>query len=96
MDGYKMLSSSKETCCGHECTASLVSSGLWGITIQSASVFSPGAYIIFQDVQVESIRKPTALQIRLKASKKIPFRVGMDVDVGHTQDDLCPVAALLA
>ena len=39
---------------------------------------------------------PTLLKLRLKASKTDPFRKGIDVVVGRTNNKLCPVAAVLA
>ena len=42
-------------------------------------------------MQVNSIRRLQALQVRLKVSKTDPFRVGLNVPVGHRQKELCPV-----
>ena len=66
------------------------------ITVPTTDTFDPGAHLTFQDVQVDDRRRPQALRIRLKSSKTDPFRVGVDVYVGHTQDELCPVAAVLS
>ena len=38
----------------------------------------------------------TTIQLSLKSSKTDPFRRGVHIVIGSTQDDLCPVAALLA
>ena len=46
-------------------------------------------------MQVDSIRKPTALQITLKAFKTDPFRTGMDVNMGQVQEELSPLVAIL-
>ncbi len=54
-----------------------------------------GAHLSFQDILVDNITKPRALRVRLKASKTDPFRKGLDVHIGHTQDELCPVSAVL-
>ena len=45
---------------------------------------------------MDSLQDPRALTIRLKTSKTDPFRVGVDVCIGRTDCDLCPVAAVLA
>ncbi len=58
--------------------------------------FDPGAHLTFNDVTVDSLQVPQLLRVRLKASKTDPFRVGVDVFIGKTDDDLCPVAAVLA
>ncbi len=38
----------------------------------------------------------TVTQVRLKTSKTDPFRKEVDVYVGKTGNDLCPVSAMLA
>lgn len=50
----------------------------------------------YEDVSVDDIAKPQTLKIRLKASKTDPFQQGVDIVVGRTHNELCPVAALLA
>ncbi len=42
------------------------------------------------------MQAPQLLRVRLKASKTDPFRVGVDVFIGKTDDGLSPVAAVLA
>ena len=46
------------------------------------------------DVAVDDQEHPTIVQVSLKSSQTDPFRRG--VHIGSTQDDLCPVATLLA
>ena len=50
----------------------------------------------FKDVLVHSVEKPSSLKIRhkgvQKASKTDPFRQGVDIFVGRTGDQPCPVA----
>ena len=41
-------------------------------------------------------KKPTLVRIHLKYSKTDPFRHGVDIYLGRTGTDLCPVGALLA
>ncbi len=65
------------------------------ITVPSAEAFDMGVHLSFQDILVDNITKPQALRVRLKASKTDPFRKGLDVHIGHTQDELCPVSAVL-
>ena len=50
---------------------------------------------MFKDVTVDSHENPKLIKVRLKASKTDPFRAGVDVFVGATGNDLCPVAAVL-
>ena len=39
---------------------------------------------------------PTSVAIRITASKTDPFRLGINIQLGRTRGDLCPVAALLS
>ena len=36
------------------------------------------------------------MQIQIKASKTDPFRKGVDIYLGRTHNDLCPIAAMMA
>ena len=62
----------------------------------SEASFDSGVHLTFNDVTVDSLENPQMLKVRLKASKTDPFRVGIDIYVGRTKNDLCPVAAVLA
>ena len=66
------------------------------ICVPSDSSYDEGAHLNFKDVSVDSMEKPSRLQIRIKASKTDPFRQGVDIFVGRTGNELCPVAAALA
>ncbi len=66
------------------------------ITVPSAGSFCPKTHLTFEDVTVDSRQAPTLLRIRLKTSKTDFFRVGVDVFIGKTDNELCPVAAVLA
>ena len=39
---------------------------------------------------------PQIIRVHLKASKTDPFRVGIDIFVGKTENELCPVTAVLS
>ncbi len=65
------------------------------LTVPSEAAFDPGAHLAFDDVRVDSLAAPSRLCIRLKASKTDPFRHGVDVFVGKSGDERCPVAAVL-
>ena len=66
------------------------------VTVPSDSAFDPAAHLTFDDVKVDNITNPTLLKIRLKASKTDPFRNGIDIVVGRTNNKLCPVTAVMA
>ena len=65
------------------------------ITVPSRASFDPEVHLVFKDVTVDSHENPKLIKVRLKASKTDPFRAGVNVFVGATGNDLCPVAAVL-
>ena len=65
------------------------------ITVPSESAFDEGAHLTFNDITVDSTTNPQILRARIKASKTDPFRVGINIFVGRTNNSLCPVAAVL-
>ena len=60
------------------------------------SDYDPNAHLSFCDLAVDDQEHPTMLQLNLKSSKTDPFRKGVQIVIGCTGDDLCPVAATLA
>jgi len=58
--------------------------------------FDPTSDLTPQDIEIDSIQNPQILRIRLKHSKTDPFREGSDIFVARTQNELCPVSAVLA
>ena len=61
--------------------------------MRSREDFDPS---VASDIAVDRHQSPTLVRVRLKQSKTDPFRHGVDVYLGRTDADLCPVAALLA
>ena len=66
------------------------------ITVPSESAYDKGAHLNYGDVAVDSKAAPKILRVSIKASKTDPFRQGVDVFVGRTGNEICPVAAVLA
>ncbi len=66
------------------------------MTIPSESAFDPSSHLCFNDVSVDNIADPRVVKVRLKASKTDPFRQGVEIVLGRTNNSLCPVTALLA
>ena len=56
----------------------------------------PDSAISANDVSVDSRSNPSMVKVHLKKSKTDPFRHGVDIFLGRTNTDLCPVAAILA
>ena len=66
------------------------------ITVPSETGYDKGAHLILSDISVDSFKQPRMLKVKIKASKTDPFREGVDIYVGTTGCELCPVTAMLA
>jgi integrase len=67
------------------------------VCVPPGGAFDEGAHLTIRDVQVDNLRNPQSIQIRIKASKTDPFRQRVFVYVGRTNHrPICPVSALLA
>ena len=67
-----------------------------GDVMVDSGEYDQEAHLSEGDVMVDSVSKPTAVQVRIKESKTDPFRKGVMVYLGFTEDELCPVAAVTA
>jgi len=50
----------------------------------------------YADIAVGRVSSPTTLRCHLKQSKTDRFHQGIDIFVGKTNNQLCPVAAMMA
>lgn len=66
------------------------------MTTPDAERYDPAVHLCFSDIAADNPRNSTFLRVSIKQSKTDPFRRGVDLYVGRTGSDLCPVAALLA
>lgn len=48
------------------------------------------------DIAVDSHSFPKIMRVRIKQSKTDPFRAGVDIFLGRTNSDLCPIVAVLS
>ena len=64
-------------------------------TVPSCSKYDPGIHLSLADIAIDSHSKPTVLQIHIKQSKTDPFRKGVDIFIGRSQADICPVATII-
>ena len=65
-------------------------------TVRSQEDFDPSFSLTLGDIAVDQHNNPSIVCIRLKQSKTDPFRRGVNVFLGRTNADLCPVTAILA
>ena len=65
-------------------------------TVQSMQQFDASWHLTPRDISVDSIENPSILKIHLKGSKMDQTKIGLDIYIGRTQNEICPVAAILA
>ena len=65
------------------------------MTSPSGVTFDPDWHLTPMDVAVDSPERSSFIQVMLKGSKTDQARKGIKLYVGRTNNDLCPVAAML-
>ena len=66
------------------------------MTVPSIKAYDALVHLSVQDISVDDSKNPSILHVRIKQSKTDPFRKGVDLYVGKTASQLCPVAAMLS
>ena len=64
------------------------------ITLPSQKDYDSGAHLSFGDVKLDAASNPTRAEVSIKSSKTDPFRHGVVIHLGKTDNALCPVVAL--
>ena len=64
-------------------------------TVPTDSSFDPEAHLCYSDIAVDNSSIPQVIRITIKQSKTDPFRKGINLFLGGTLVDLCPVESLL-
>ena len=62
----------------------------------SLKEYDPEGHLSVGDVALDSHQDPSVVRVHIKQSKTDPFRRGVFIYLGKTENDLCPVAALSA
>ena len=65
------------------------------MTVPNDSGYDPEVHLNRSDIAVDDQRSPTVLRVMIKKSKTDPFRRGIDLFLGKTFTNLCPVSAML-
>ncbi len=65
------------------------------MTVPNDEGYDQSCHLSYRDLAVDHQDKPNTIRVRIKASKTDPFRKGVDIFLGRTGTDLCPVTALL-
>ena len=61
----------------------------------SGNAYDPHVHLSLADLSIDSHSAPTMISLKIKQSKTDPFRQGVDVFLGATQADICPVKAMV-
>ena len=64
--------------------------------VPSNSSYDPEVHLTVGDIKINDRKKPSFLEVRIKASKTDVFRRGVTIYLGVTGVDICPVAAILS
>ena len=64
-------------------------------TVQSQQAYDPEVHLNLADLAIDSHEAPSLIRILIKQSKTDPFRQGVEVFLGATKTDICPVQALI-
>ena len=66
------------------------------ITVECESKFDPKIHLPLADLAVDKALAPSVISIQLKRSKTDQVMKGVKLVIGKTNNDLCPVTALLS
>ena len=66
------------------------------VTVPADTGYDKDVHLNMADISVDSIKDPSVVRVRIKASKTDQFRKGVDIFVGRTNNVLCPVTALMS
>jgi len=57
--------------------------------------YDPSVHLSLQDISVDNRDNPNVLKINIKQSKTDPFRQGVQVYLGATNTEVCPILGIL-
>ena len=64
-------------------------------TTPSQQAYNPEVHLSVGDIAIESYTNPSMICLRIKQSKTDPFRQGVDIYMGRTEVEVCPVQAMV-
>ena len=66
------------------------------MTVPDGGCFDPSVHLGVNDIALNSVKSPSFLRVTIKQSKTDPFRRGVELYLGRSNSDVCPVAAILS
>jgi hypothetical protein len=64
-------------------------------TVQSIRDFDPTWHLTPRDITIDSLAQPLLMKIHLKGSKTDQTKQGIDLYIGKTGSEICPMSAIL-
>ena len=64
-------------------------------TVPTQATYDPEAHLSLSDIALDSKHSPSVIQVTIKQSKTDPFRQGVQLCLGKTDKEICPVNAIL-
>ena len=64
-------------------------------TVPAQDCFDNSTHLSPQDIAIDCRHSPSMIKVRIKQSKTDPFLQGVDLYLGKTDKDICPVRAIL-
>ena len=66
------------------------------MTVPDDGAYDSSVHLSFNDLAIDDSSAPSFVRVRIKQSKTDPFRRGVNLYLGRTHTDLCPVTAILS
>ena len=64
-------------------------------TVPSQTEYDPDTHLSLTDIALDNKLNPSVIQVTIKQSKTDPFRQGIDLYLGKTGIDICPIQAIV-
>lgn len=64
-------------------------------TVPSIRAYDPSTHLNLSDKALDSHTSPSIVRLSIKQSKTDPFRLGVEIFLGQTGTEICPVGALV-
>lgn len=65
------------------------------MTAPASNHYDPSCHLTRADIAVDKPQCPEVMRVKIKQSKTDPFRQGIELFIGKTSSDICPVKAML-
>ena len=74
----------------------LVSFRAGEMTVPDTEAYDKSVHLGIDDIAIDNPSSPSFVRVRITQSKTDPFRRGVNLFLGRTRTDLCPVAEILS